>query len=95
MFVIDKPDVSSTTLSPYRVHEGKTATLECRVTTANPKTILRWNWFHTDSPSNVIHNGPNFTIPNILRDRSGSYNCTATNTVGTSIAASIEVDVQC
>lgn len=95
LFVIDKPDVSSTTSSPYRVIEGRIATLECRVTDANPNTNLTWNWFHTDSPSKVFHSGPNFTIPSIPRNRSGSYNCTATNSVGTSLAASIEVDVQC
>ena len=47
------------------------------------------------SPKTVLHTGPNYTIPKIQRGRSGSYNCTTSNNVGTSEAATINVDVQC
>ena len=81
--------------SPYRVKEGKTATLVCTVSDANPNTGITWRWFNTDSPNIVIYNESNYTISNIQRGRSGSYSCKATNTVGISEAATIEVDVQC
>ena len=85
----------STLPSPFKVIEGQTATLECTVTAANPNTGITWKWFKTDSPNNVLHNEPNYTIPNIQRGRSGSYSCTASNTVGTSEAATVYVNVQC
>nr|XP_022323492.1 hemicentin-1-like isoform X3 [Crassostrea virginica] len=91
--VLYKPDVMSITLSPYSVIEGQTATLVCTLISANPNTGITWRWIKTDSPSTVLHTGPTYTIPNIQRGRSGSYNCTATNTVGTSEAATIYVDV--
>ena len=70
------------------------ATLECTVTDANPKT-MNWRWFKTDSPNNVLHNGPSYTLSNIQRGTTGSYSCTASNTVGTSEAATVDINVQC
>ena len=43
----------------------------------------------------MLHNGPNYTIPNIQRGSSGSYSCTASNSVGTSDPATVNLDVQC
>lgn len=83
--MIDKPEVTSLTTSPYAVLEGETATLECTVAAAN----------QTDSRSKVLYDGPTFTIPNIKRNRSGSYSCSASNVVGTSEAVIIYIDVQC
>nr|XP_022323486.1 hemicentin-2-like isoform X4 [Crassostrea virginica] len=93
LHVLYKPEVKSSPSSPYRVEEEHTATLVCTVTAANPNTGITWRWIKTDSPSTVLHNGPSYNISNIQRGRSGSYNCTATNTVGTSEAATIYVDV--
>lgn len=93
--MIDKPEVTSPTTSPYRLLERETATLECRVAAANPNISLLWKWFQTDSFTNILYNGPTFTIPNIKRNRSGSYSCTASNTVGTSDAVIVDIDVQC
>lgn len=81
--------------SPYIVIEGQTAKLICKMTTANPNTSITWKWIKTDSPATVLHNGPSYIIPNIQRGRSGSYNCTAINSVGTSKAVTIILDVQC
>lgn len=89
-----KPDITSDTTSPYTVTEGNTATLQCSVDAANPKTNYIWKWFNTASPSKILHNGPTFSMFNIKRDKSGSYNCTAENSVGISNAITIEVDVQ-
>ena len=93
--LIDKPEVISNTSSSYSVIEGETATLMCTVTDANPNYNITWKWIKTDSPNMVLHNGSVYTISNVQRGRSGSYNCTASNTVGTSETAMIEVDVQC
>lgn len=93
--MIDKPEVTSPTTSPYTVLEGETATLECTVAAANPNISILWKWIQTDSFTNILYNGPTFTIPNIERNRSGSYSCTASNTVGTSEPVIIDIDVQC
>lgn len=93
--MIDKPEVTSPTTSPYTVLEGETATLECTVAAANPKNSIQWKWFKTGSFTNILYNGPTFTIPNIKRKMSGSYSCTASNTEGTSEPVIIDIDVQC
>lgn len=93
--MIDKPEVTSATASPYTVLEEETATIECTVAAANPNISILWKWFKTDSLANVLHNGPTFAIPNIKRNRSGSYSCTASNSVGTSVAVIIDIDIQC
>lgn len=92
--LIDKPEIKPITQSPYRVSEGKPATLQCALTAANPNTSITWNWLKNDR-SEVLNSMANYTISSIQRAMSGSYNCTATNSVGTSAAISIEVDVQC
>lgn len=93
--ITDKPEVISSTPSPYRIVEGDTATLVCRVTAANPISNITWKWYKTDNPSNVLHNESTLSIPNIQRSRSGLYRCTASNVVGTSVAATTIVDIDC
>ena len=95
MSIVDKPEVRSLTPSPYRIIEGETSTLECTVTDANPSTNITWKWIKIASPNMVLYNGPNYTIPNIQRGRSGSYSCTASNSVGTSEAVKVIIDVLC
>ena len=95
VFSIDIPEVRPTTQSPYKVREGQTATLNCEVTDANPNTGITWRWINTDSPNTVLDTGANYTIPNIQRGRSGKYSCTASNTAGSSVAVTIDIDVQC
>lgn len=95
MFEVDKPDVSSLTSSPYRVIEGQTATLKCNMTAANPNINITWRWFNTDNPTHFLHDGSTYIIPGIQRNRSGLYNCTASNSIGTSVPATISVDIQC
>ncbi|XP_078323846.1 neural cell adhesion molecule 1-like isoform X4 [Crassostrea virginica] len=88
-----KPDVKSSTSSPYKIIEGQTATLSCTVTDANPNTGITWRWIKTGFPNTILHTRATYTIPNIQRGRSGSYSCTANNTIGTSEAATVYVDV--
>ncbi|XP_061194993.1 MAM domain-containing glycosylphosphatidylinositol anchor protein 1-like [Saccostrea echinata] len=68
--------------------------MTCTVTAANPDTDIRWIWIKTDSPSNVLHTRSTYTIPNIQRERSGTYSCRADNSIGVSSPATIQVDVQ-
>ena len=96
-FNSDKPEVRSNTTNPYKVIEEHTATFVCILTAANPNTGIMWKWIKTDSPNTALYSGPssNYTISNVQRDKRGSYSCTATNSVGTSEAVTIDVDVQC
>lgn len=82
-------------LSPYRVIEGQTAALKCTVIDANPSTNITWRWFRTDRPYSSLFYGATYSVSNIQRNMSGSYSCTARNSVGTSEADVINVDVQC
>lgn len=92
----DKPEIKSITPNPYRVLEGNTATLQCALTAANPNTNIIWKWVKNDSPTTVLSETANYTISySIQRTMSGSYSCTAMNTVDTSAATIITVDVQC
>lgn len=95
IILIDRPEVTSSVSSPYIVEEGQTAALKCSLIDANPNTNITWRWFRTDRPYNTLFYGPNYTVPNIQRDISGSYSCKARNSVGTSEADVINVDVQC
>lgn len=79
----------------YSVVEGQTAVLKCALIDANPNTSITWRWFRTDRPYNDLYYGPNYTISNIQRDMSGSYNCTASNSVGRAVAVTKDVDVLC
>lgn len=94
-FFKDIPEVISLTSSPYRVNEGHTAKLLCEVTDANPRTGIRWKWFDKKNSSYVLFTEKTYTIPKVHRDRSGNYCCTATNSAGTSVAATIHLDIQC
>lgn len=95
--LIDRPVVASNVSSPYKVLEGTTAVLRCAVIAANPNTGIMWRWFRTETPIDFefLSYIPIFTISHIHRNMSGSYNCSASNSVGTSEAAVITVDVQC
>ena len=91
----DKPEVRPTLLNPYKVREGETVTLLCTLTAANPNTGITWKWIKTENPNTVLHNETFYTISNIKRESVGSYNCTASNILGTSKPALVEVDVLC
>lgn len=87
-----KPTVSIYPPNSYNITEKMTALLRCKKEDANPTSIVLWQWFVNDK----LINGPlsNYTIPNIQRNMSGTYNCTAENARGTSLPASTIVNVQ-
>ncbi|XP_056009548.1 B-cell receptor CD22-like [Ostrea edulis] len=89
----DKPTISVTTSSPYQIREGDTAVIYCVVTDANPNTMITWSWTKTGDPA-VLYTGQNYTIPNIQKGQRGTYQCTATHSIGTSLPATVQVDVQ-
>lgn len=93
--LIDKPEVAPSTKSPYIVIEGQTAILECTLLDANPYTGIIWKWFKTDSPDDMLENGPIYIIPDIQRNSSGLFHCIAINVVGTSEPLNIYIDVNC
>ncbi|XP_056011993.1 titin-like isoform X2 [Ostrea edulis] len=88
-----EPTTSVTPSSPYQIREGDTAVISCVVTDANPNTGITWSWTKTGNPA-VSYTGQNYTIPNIKRSQRGTYQCTATNSIETSVPATVQVDVQ-
>lgn len=94
-FLIDKPEITSTKDSLYRVIEGQNITLDCVLTAANPNTSIEWTWYNSNNTKNVIKRRPIYTIFNIQRNNTGTYSCSASNIIGTSVPVSIDVDVQC
>lgn len=83
------------TKSPYRVIEGQEAALECKVLDANPNASITWKWTKVSSNTNAFNDGPIFKISNVMRNSTGSYNCSAKNSIGISVGATITIDVQC
>lgn len=81
--------------SLYTVRENRTVTLGCLLIDANPDNDIIWRWINTKNPSLDLSTQPSYSIFQIQRKESGTYNCTAHNSAGTSEAASIKVDVQC
>ncbi|XP_056013218.1 B-cell receptor CD22-like isoform X2 [Ostrea edulis] len=94
LVIANKPEVTTSTSSPYRVVEGQSATMTCSVNAANPNTDITWSWIKTDSPRSVLHTGSTYTISNIQRGASGTYSCTATNSIGISTLVTVQIDVQ-
>lgn len=87
--------MTSANPSPYRVHEREKATLICSVIDANPKTNITWKWFHEKSPDYTLSTKNILEIPDIRRNRSGSYTCMAKNVAGWSPETTVDVDIQC
>lgn len=87
--------MTSATPSPYRVHERKTAKLECEVIDANPNSDFQWKWFYEKSQNYILSTGSILEIPDIRRNRSGTYTCMAKNAAGWSPETTVDLDIQC
>lgn len=94
-YELDKPEVNSEVSSPHPILEGNTAQLKCHITASNPKSIIAWKWFKINNSNYELSNESTYVIRKTSRRDKGSYNCTASNSVGTSIAATLYLDVQC
>jgi hypothetical protein len=94
MYISDPPTINVSPPSPYQIREGERAVMSCLVTDANPNTGITWSWTKSGS-STVLHRGQNYSIPNIHRGQRGDYQCTATNSIGLSAPATVQVDVHC
>lgn len=90
-----KPEVQSSTPSLNRVTEGNSALLECSLVAANPSTSIKWKWFRAENYNVVLYTESTYTISDVQRNMSGPYSCTASNSVGTSEAVTVNVDVEC
>lgn len=62
---------------------------------ANPNGSITWKWSKLNSTTIVLNNGPIYEISNVMRNKSGSYSCSAINTIGPSKEVTIIIDVQC
>lgn len=89
-----KPEVKAEPSSSHQIVEGNTAVLKCSITDSNPNTNIVWKWFKTDNTNYELSNKSTYRIRKTSRGDKGSYNCTARNSVGISIAATLYLDVQ-
>lgn len=69
--------------------------LECILIDSNPNKGIVWKWFKVANSSYELSNKSSYIIPKTNKEDTGTYNCTADNSIGTSIAATVYLDVQC
>ena len=72
------------------VEEGRNVTKECNVTAG---TLPR-NYFWKNMKTGQVSEGKLLNIPNIIRNESGEYRCTANNTCGNE-STGMFIDVHC
>ena len=72
------------------VEEGRNVTKECNVTTGTPPRNCFWKNMKTGQ----VTEGKLLNIPNIRRNESGEYRCTANNTCGNE-STGMFIDVHC
>lgn len=75
------------------VELGKTnVQLECSVYDSNPTTGLMYRWTKDGSQ---INTNQTFIMRTVRKSDQGSYQCIASNSVGTSVPATVTVEVLC
>ena len=72
------------------VEEGRNVTKECNVTAGTPPRNCFWKNMKTGQ----VTEGKLLNIPNIRRNESGEYRCTANNTCGNE-STGMFIDVHC
>ena len=72
------------------VEEGRNVTKECNVTAGTPPR----NFFWKNMKTGQVTEGKLLNIPNIRRNESGEYRCTANNTCGNE-STGMFIDVHC
>ncbi|KAJ7383358.1 carbohydrate binding [Desmophyllum pertusum] len=64
------------------VVEGENLTLQCKVTSANPESVI--TWYSVTANNTILSSGVNMTFINISRTLAGEYFCVARNGIGKS-----------
>ena len=77
------------------VREGSNLQLLCEATGKPPPNITWTRVLEDDSNSKVLHQGPTWGLPNINRNASGTYHCTAYNRIGNPVRREVKVNVMC
>jgi len=87
---------SLTNVSPDQtVPEGSKLQLLCEAT-GKPTPNITWTRvFEDDSNSEALHHGTTLDFPNINRNASGRYRCTADNRLGNPVSHEVKVNVTC
>jgi hypothetical protein len=92
IFIVDGPEY--VTLSPptttYTVTEGDTIPSISCTASCRPQCTFMWTGPNVpDGTTNDLY------LQNINRNQKGTFNCTATNEVGSRMSSKVAVDVQC
>ena len=92
IFIVDGPE--SATLSPptttYIVTEGDTLPSISCIASCRPQCTFMWTG--PNVPGGTTND---LYLQNINRNQKGTFNCTATNGVGSEMSSNLEVDVRC
>jgi hypothetical protein len=92
LFILDGPGSASLSLptTMYTVTEGDTIpSISCTVSCRPQCTFM---WAGPNVPDDTTNN---LYLQNINRNQKGTFNCTATNEVGSKMSSNVVVDVQC
>lgn len=90
-YVADPPEVQLKGLLSHDLEEGKTLTLTCQ-TDANPPATVVWQ---RSGSHDISSSSDKLQFISIKRYDSGTYTCTARNSVGNSRPESVTLDVKC
>ena len=87
---------SLTNVSPDPTeHEGSSLQLSCEAA-GKPLPNITWTRVLKDgSNSTVLRQDPTLDFPNITRNASGTYHCTAYNGFGNPVSREVKVNVTC
>ena len=92
IFIVDGPEYA--TLSPstttYTVTEGDTIPSISCTASCRPQCTFMWT-----GPNVPVGTTNDLYLQNINRNQKGTFNCTATNEVGSKMSSKVAVDVQC
>lgn len=75
--------------------EGKDLQLFCDASGVPPPNITWARISPSGIESNVLHWGTTWDFKNISRTEAGTYRCTASNGVGSSVSRVLQVNVEC
>ncbi|XP_061169583.1 hemicentin-1-like [Saccostrea echinata] len=91
--------------STYNINYGQDVTLVCNVISDTTLTSVVWRKYNNSVPVNMVVTGlsrysggttqtPSLTIRTLVFSDSGNYDCSATNSAGTSVSGQITLNVR-